>query len=133
MEILIFTLDGRKYALDLKHVERSLLAAEYSPIPNCSKHVLGAINIHGEIVPVVNMRELLQLESKEMTATDNFILCKVREERMALLVDRVDLVKLCDHIPSNSHAVQCILKEEEEMTLFCDLEKLIKENSLSVG
>lgn len=133
MQILVFILEGRKYALNLDIVQRILLAVQYTPIPNSPEYVLGAINIHSEIVPVINMRKILGIENKELTSTDNLILCLFQQQKVALLVDRVERVKVCEEVVSSSNGVQCILKEEEEITLLCDLDKLIPERLVSVG
>ncbi len=133
MQILIFHIEKQKYALDLNCVERILLAVQYTPMPSNPEYVLGAINIHGDIIPVINTRKLLGLQPKEITPSDNYILCKIHHQRMALFVDHVEMVKICEEFTRCNTPTQCILKEEEEITLFCDLEKLVPECLLSVG
>lgn len=133
MEILTFSIDGRKYALDLHVVQRILLAVEYTPMPNSPEYILGAINVHGEIIPIVNMRTLLNIGNRDLALTDNLILCNVHGQMVALLVDRVERVRASENVVSTSDVVQCILKEEEGITLLCNLDKLIPERLLSVG
>jgi purine-binding chemotaxis protein CheW len=133
MQILVFIIDGRKYALDLKIVQRILLAVQYTPIPGCPEYVLGAVNMHGEIIPVINMRMLLGLANKDISMTDNLILCELHEQKVALLVDQVEQVKFCEEVISNNASVKCILKEEEEITLLCDMNEMVPQRLILVG
>ncbi len=126
MQILIFTIEDRKFALNLNVVERSILAVECSSIPNNPEYVLGVINVHGKIIPVVNIRKLLGIPSKELATTDRMILCKLQHQRIALLVDHVERVEICENFTADSSSIQCILNEE--ITFLCDLEKLIPEH-----
>lgn len=73
------------------------------------------------------------LFTKEINPSDNLILCQVHQHKIALLVDHVNGVKNCNEAIDQPQAVQCILKDEEEITLLCDLERLIPNNLASIG
>lgn len=133
MKILVFVIENRKYAVDLECVERSLLAVEATSVPNSPEYVLGAINVHGEIIPVINMREVLELQHKEIGISDHFILCNCKDKKVALLVDHVEKIKDCEGTVLDGEPIQCVLREEGDITLLCNLEKLIPERSLSIG
>ena len=51
----VFIIDGRKYAIDLHFVEKSILAVEIMPVPEKIRSLLGLINFHGKIIPVIDM------------------------------------------------------------------------------
>ena len=126
INLLIFTLDGKKYALDLSHVKKVFLSVELNYIPHARAHIAGAISIHGQIVNVINMRTLLGLPSRELDVKDRFILCEHSDQFCALWVDSVEKISSCtpeELIATDSSHL--ILKNDEHMTLFFDLKKLM--------
>ena len=133
MHILICTIDDRQYGFDLTVVERSILASEITPIPQAPDSVLGAINMHGQIIPVINLRSLLGLPPREIALNDHFVICREGTKTIALWVDRVKLVRSCteeEFIPARDimadlDIIRCALKDGDNITLIFDLEKLI--------
>jgi purine-binding chemotaxis protein CheW len=89
MQYIVFLLDEQQFGLALPSVERILSMVEVTPLPNAPAYFLGAIDIHGEIVPVVNMRKLLGIQEKEIAITDHLLLCHFHGELIALWTDRV--------------------------------------------
>ena len=54
-QLVIFTLDAQLYALPLASVQRVLHMVEVTPLPNAPEVVLGVIDLHGNIIPVMSM------------------------------------------------------------------------------
>jgi purine-binding chemotaxis protein CheW len=140
MHILIWKIDNQFYAVDLSVVDFIFLAAAVTPLPQAPDDVLGALNIHGQIVPVINMRKLLDVAPKEIDIKDHFVLVHLHQRALILWVDRVDRVKLCseeellsahEHLP-DLKAVDYVLNEEGKMILLYDLEKLIPSHAALV-
>jgi purine-binding chemotaxis protein CheW len=141
MQFLIFHADTRTFALELSFIERVVWSAAMIPIPKeDAKKRCGMINIYGEIMPVVSMRDLLQLPEREMELTDQFIVCHHQEERLAVWVDRVlevreyapaDLMPAENMFPS-SLCVHKVIKEKEDIVFVWDVQELF-ESSHSMG
>lgn len=139
MNILIWVIENQQYAVDLAKIDSVLLACEVTYLPNAPDDILGAINVHGQIVPVINMRQLLGLPKKEIEIQDHFILVHVHEKQMALLVDNVKGVRPCiqkELIPAhevlpNLEAVEHVLKENGQIVLLYNLDKLIPIHTIS--
>jgi len=93
MDILICTVEGQQIGLALNKVHSVVLAVETMPLPNAPHHFLGAINVHGEITCVIDMRKLLGLKAKELDINDQFILCNIHQKQVALWVDCVKNIK----------------------------------------
>ena len=88
-ELLVFALSGLHCALRLADVERILPAVEISPVPMAPGIVLGLINVHGRILPVLNIRPLLRLPEIEAGLNDQIILTRTAGFPLAILVDEV--------------------------------------------
>lgn len=88
-KLLIFTLSDLRCALQLSDIERILSAVAISPVPKAPDIVMGLINVHGHIVPVLNIRALLRLPEIEMTLNDQIIIARTTSRPVAILVDNV--------------------------------------------
>lgn len=58
LRLVVFGIEGQRYALRLGAVERVLPMATVSPLPKAPTVALGVINLHGQVVPVLNIRSL---------------------------------------------------------------------------
>lgn len=88
-KLLIFSLSDLRCALQLSDIERILSAVAISPVPKAPDIVMGLINVHGRIVPVLNIRTLLRLPEIEMTLNDQIIIVRTTSRPVAILVDNV--------------------------------------------
>ena len=91
-----FSLNGNWYALELEAVERVLPIAAVVPLPGAPEIVLGAFNLHGDVVPVVDVRRRLGLTARDMPLTARLLVAHTRNRRLALAVDEVAGVKEID-------------------------------------
>lgn len=140
MDILVCTIEGQLYGLELYKVNSVVLAVEPTSLPNAPEQFLGAINVHGQITPVLNMRQLLDMPTRELELNDQFILCNIYQKPVALWVDSVKHIKNYseeEFIPAKEvlpdlPGLQYILKEDAQMILVYDLEKLLSPSLISL-
>jgi len=88
--LVVFTLDGQRYALYLSSVERVVRTVLMTTLPGTPPIVLGVINEHGRIVPVIDVRKRFGLSSRETTLSDSLILAHTPRRIVALLADSVN-------------------------------------------
>jgi purine-binding chemotaxis protein CheW len=89
MQIVVFSLDEPRYALDLFAVERVVRAVEITSLPKAPEIVLGVINVIGQVVPVVDVRKRFRLPGREMDLSDRFIIARTSRRFVALVADDV--------------------------------------------
>jgi len=108
----IFCLDNCRYALRLAAVERATRAAAVTPLPEYAGNILGVINVHGEIMPVVNTRRVFGLPEREIIPDDMFIIVNTSVRNVILVADSVEqiagfgdgkMTKGADIIPEYPH------------------------------
>ncbi|GGF12850.1 chemotaxis protein CheW [Aliidongia dinghuensis] len=93
--LLSFTLGHQRYALHLAAVERAVRIVEIVPLPEAPDIVLGIINMHGRVIPVVDTRKRFGLAARRPTLDDHLIVARTSSRSVALLVDRVgDVLEL---------------------------------------
>jgi Chemotaxis signal transduction protein len=128
-----FTLDEGHYALDLSAVERIIQTVEITLLPEAPDIVLGVINIHGKIIPVVNIRRRFRLSEKDIEPTNRLIIAHTLKRTVALVVDVVlgvietpeDRVVKADTVLPGMDYVQGVVKMEDGMILIHDLNKFL--------
>jgi purine-binding chemotaxis protein CheW len=87
---VVFQLDQQRYALRLETVERAIPAVEITPLPEVPDTVLGIINMHGQIIPVFNLRRRFHLPEREIDVNDKLIIAATARRIVALAVDSVN-------------------------------------------
>ena len=89
--VLLVQFGGRRYGLPLPTVERVLPMAYMLPLPDAGLGLLGMLNLHGEVLPVVDPRRRLGLGSPRVTPDHRLVLLSAGS-RFLLWVDAVDEV-----------------------------------------
>ncbi len=84
MEIICFSLDSQRFGLRLAAVDRVVHAVQVTPLPQAPHTVLGVINLQGQIIPVMNLRQRFDLPGRDIELTDQFIVAHRRSNRGAL-------------------------------------------------
>jgi purine-binding chemotaxis protein CheW len=128
-----FILDEGHYALALSAVERITQTVEITPLPKAPDIVLGIINIHGKIIPVVNIRRRFHLPERDIEPTHRLIIAHTLKLTVALVVDAVlgvietpeDRVVKADTVLPGVDYVQGVVKMEDGMVLIHDLHKFL--------
>lgn len=88
-DVLLFELDGHRCAIPAGDIHLVIGAVTIHPLPGAPECVAGVINVRGEIVPVVDVRQRLGLEPRPVRASDHFVLVRRDGRLLALPVDRV--------------------------------------------
>ncbi len=87
MEYVIFKLADSYYGIEiceLSSIERSL---DITRVPLLPSYMLGVFNLRGEIVPVVDLRQLFGFESAKLSGENRILVVKREKTKLGLLVD----------------------------------------------
>lgn len=132
-EGVVFWLDGHALALPLTAVVRAIRAIAVTPLPNAPAIVRGVIDVHGEIVPVVDIRGRFGLPEREPALEDHILIARLPHRPLALPVDQVggviawqeeDLVA-ADALAPGTRYLKGILRAADGLVLIQDLEALL--------
>ncbi|MDA8164500.1 MAG: chemotaxis protein CheW [Desulfobacteraceae bacterium] len=86
--LVVFTLDGGRYALRLESVERVLPTVAVTPLPKAPAIVTGIINLAGRILPVLDIRRRFGLPPREPGLYDHLIVAHTARRTVTLAVDK---------------------------------------------
>lgn len=88
-EIVLFSLDEPRYAIDASEVVRVVRAVEIMPLPKAPDIISGVIDFHGEVLSVIDIRRLFRLPPRELRLEDQFIVVRTSQRRAVIVVDSV--------------------------------------------
>jgi purine-binding chemotaxis protein CheW len=132
-QLVVFTLEGQRYAVPVSSIERVARIVEIAPLPNAPDIVDGVIDVHGRPTPVINVRRRLTLPHRDMSLTDQLVVARAGARQVALVVDTVVGVVRCTPeqvvdatqiLPGLEH-VRGVLKLADGMVLIQDLDKFL--------
>jgi purine-binding chemotaxis protein CheW len=84
---VVFSLDDRRYALDLARVQRSIRVVAITLLPEAPAIVLGIIDLGGVVIPVINIRKRFDHPPRDVRLSDHLIVATTGKRTVALLVD----------------------------------------------
>lgn len=88
-QYIVFKLNEQLYGISIKNVqiiEKMKTIMRVPKVPTCIK---GVMNLRGEIIPVVSLRDQFKLEAKDYTDKTRIIIVKLEEAMVGLIVDEV--------------------------------------------
>jgi len=125
--LIVFSLGDEKYALDVKHLKNVMWARKITPVPDVPPHVLGIMNIRGEIISVVDLKQLLGLD-QETPVRVSVMVTSEKGVDVGFLVDGLD--EIVD-LPTDSIDPP-LITFEKECTDFIDGEARVNGRLMAV-
>ncbi|EQA38660.1 CheW-like protein [Leptospira inadai serovar Lyme str. 10] len=134
-EFLTFEVDKELFGIDILHIHEILKPVPITRIPNVEGFILGVINLRGEIIPIMDLKELFGLGFCDILPSTRIIVVVNGEKRGGLLVDSVkQVVKIhrdkiseagAELSVSYSELIESVSQYEETLVLNLNLSKLI--------
>lgn len=89
VHILTFRLDQQTYAFPIAEVFQIIDMVAILPIPQAEPFFEGVINLHGRMVPVINLHRFMSEASEPIGLHTPILLVKLDEQITGLIVDEV--------------------------------------------
>lgn len=89
LRLVLFVVEDQRYGLPLETVDRVLRMVAVSPLPEAPPVALGVINVHGQVIPVVDVRRRLGLPARQHDVTAHLLVARTVRRALALPVDVV--------------------------------------------
>ncbi len=89
IQLVSFLLDEVEYGIDILAVHEILRMPDITRLPNTPLYVRGVINLRGNVIPVVDVRERFGLPRAKITDLTRIIVVEIGEKLVGLLVDNV--------------------------------------------
>lgn len=136
---LIFEVD-EEYALGVRYIVEIIENTDITRVPEAPDYIAGIINLHGMVVPVIDIRKRFKKPPKVDAPRRCIIITKVESNPLGLIVDNVvDMIdmepdKLKEPPQVGGSYVHVFIKAigiyEDRMHLVVDPDKLVNYNDL---
>jgi len=130
-----FQLADEIYGINVMQVQEVLRLSEIAPVPGAPPAVMGIINLRGNVVTVIDTRELFNLSANDLTDQSRIMIVECNKVIVGLLVDSVAEVVNIDNdeidvAPSvgsddNSRYIQGVYNLDGSILILVDLDKLV--------
>jgi purine-binding chemotaxis protein CheW len=140
-QIVSFTVGKEEYGVHIEAVQEIVRMPEITHLPQTQSFIKGVINLRGNIIPVIDMRERFRMEKKDYNEMTRVIVVKIGEKLVGMIVDTVsqvlemganDVEDAPDIISGLSKEyIEGIGKINEQMIIVLKIEKVLTSEELS--
>jgi len=136
-QYLTFDIEEETYGLYLKDAKEIIKTPVITNVPNTADHILGVINLRGQVVPVVNLKRKLNLakEKDESLEEKKIIVININDIIIGVLVDSVrEVVTLnVDNIEEMTDSrrglkedfIEGVVNYENSLLVIINIEKIL--------
>ena len=135
---VIFRVNEGEYGLDVSQVNAIETLSDVVPVPNAANHILGIMNLRGEVLPVYSLRTKFSLQEIPVNEQTKIIVTKSNGVTIAFKVDEVKEIIECEEakladFPSIARTqetayVDKVVNHNGRLILLLNQDKLLKEN-----
>jgi purine-binding chemotaxis protein CheW len=132
-QLVICRVEAQRYGFSVSVVERIVRAVEVTPLPKAPALVLGAIDVEGRVLPVLNLRRRLGLPEQEIGPAHLFLVAQTSRREVVLVVDEAlgvidapasGVVGAARIVPGLEH-LQGVVQMPDGLVFVHDLEKFL--------
>jgi purine-binding chemotaxis protein CheW len=89
LRVLAFSLDKENYCIEITEAKEVFTPGLVTRVPNAASFVKGVTDLHGTIIPLVDIRPFLGFAGGEMTQTSKAIVIEIKDGWVGILVDKI--------------------------------------------
>jgi len=94
IEVIEFTLASETYGIESAFVREVYPLKEFTPLPGVPSFILGIVNVHGQILPVVDLKKFFNLQEKGLGELNKMIILSDGLMEFGILADTVNGTKV---------------------------------------
>jgi chemotaxis signal transduction protein len=143
-QYIIFKLCDIEFALPLKNATEIGHTPDITPLPNLPQWVVGICNIRGDIVSVVDLKQIFQLDPDTINTALNLIIIHDDELSTAVLVEKIigvffdgdydqELENKSTMDKTYSHFIQSVFVSEQRRINLLNVKSLISALELDIN
>lgn len=138
IHLIIFRLEKQAFALPIEAVYQIVEMVSIRPVPRVNPVVEGVINVHGRMVPVIDLRRLLYNSPTPRELHTPIILTYIKNQMTGLIVDEVlnvssvfqnEISKPSDFLPIDVESIPILrglAHTSQETVILLELDYLFK-------
>jgi purine-binding chemotaxis protein CheW len=91
-QLIGFTVGAEEYGLELLRVKEVIRMRQITWLPKAPSCVKGIINLRGDIIPIIDLRERFGMQPQEQTAMTRVVVVEVEGRPVGMVVDSASQV-----------------------------------------
>ena len=141
LQWVTFRLDNETYGINVMQVQEVLRYTEIAPVPGAPSHVLGIINLRGNVVTVIDTRECFGLQSAQVDDSTRVVIMEIDKQVIVILVDSVaevvylrqSEIETAPNVGNKDAAkfIQGVCNKNGELLILVELEKMMSDEEWS--
>ncbi|MCH8293777.1 chemotaxis protein CheW [Candidatus Poribacteria bacterium] len=92
LQLVGFKLSDEQFGVEILCVREIIRVVSITRVPRAPGFVEGIINLRGEVIPVIDLRKRLNLESREFDNSTRLIVVELNDQQIGFIVDSVSQV-----------------------------------------
>jgi two-component system chemotaxis response regulator CheV len=143
LEVILFQLGNESFAINVLKTREIITPIPITPMPKAPEHVEGVIHLRGEIIPLINLADIVNQEPSDHPEEDHFIIAELNQVKIAFRVHRVNQIHRISWeqiqkpselaTGSQPYATGIIRLAEDKLAIFLDIEKIVVEINPELG
>ena len=89
LEVVTFRLASETYALEAAYVQEVFPMKDFTPLPGLPPFVLGIVNVHGQILSVIDLKKFFHLPEKGLGPLNQLIILTNEQMIFGILADEI--------------------------------------------
>ncbi|MFK7740195.1 MAG: chemotaxis protein CheW [Planctomycetota bacterium] len=134
-QVVSFRLGGEEYGVDIMTVQEIILLGCITQVPEVPEHVLGVINLRGNVIPILNLRRRFGMKDREADDETRIVVSNVSGRTVGVVVDGVsEVLRLHEEDLSSAPAslsgpgkeyITGLARRGERLLILLDMERLL--------
>ncbi len=142
-QLVTFEVGKEEYGISILEVQEINRLEEITTVPRSPYYIDGVTNLRGNVIPVINVRKLFDLDTKEVDDKTRIIIVDINDKKTGLRVDQVNEVlrlskKDIDQTPAiisgdtDNNFIDgiCKIKGGERMVILLNTKHILNQNEL---
>lgn len=135
LSYLEFSLGDEFYAIPLLKVREVIARPETTPVPFTPAHFLGIMNLRGQVISIIDLRDKLKIQNKKDTEETAVIIVDLDPVYVGVIVDSVNnvlnfKVSEVNETPAiestlNSDYIEGVYRKEDDLILLLDVANVL--------
>jgi purine-binding chemotaxis protein CheW len=133
-QFAVFRLEDKRFAMPLANILRIIRMVMVKPIPESPRFLEGIIDLAGQIVPVIDLRELVGFPKQPVKLSDRLLIARTGEHTLAIMADEVLQIITCQageiQLPPisirQSAPIEAIIQKDSELIQVIDLLRIVQ-------
>ncbi|MBA4252224.1 MAG: chemotaxis protein CheW [Chlorobiaceae bacterium] len=140
LQIVSFNIGEEEFGVDILKVQEINRMINITQVPNSPDYISGVINLRGRIIPIIDLRKRLGMQSKQHDKDTRIIVVELEGKTIGFIVDSVrEVLRIPKNIteppPSivngiDSDYITAVGKLEDRLLILLDLERLVSNKEL---